>query len=181
MSLATGYLEPVMPMVSTLSPWALAFGVTGTAAGSATYEAVNRAVYVPVAVPTVCVANRMWWVNGATVSGGNNVEAGIYRDAGYKPGALLVVTGSVAQGNASEVQFADITDTTLSPGLWWLYFSCSATAATFFRVSIEANTDELLRFQQASVGPGSAPSTATPAESATGSIWVMGFSTTTIT
>jgi hypothetical protein len=182
--LSPAYLEPVPPMVS---PYTMGWGFVDEATVnsspiSSSWESANRGVWIPIYVPTVCVAKRMWWANGATVSGSYNVEAGIYLDAGHKPGAKLITTGSVAQGTASEVQFSDITDTTLTPQLYWLYMSCSTTSATFARGTLQtASWDELFRFQQASIGPGSAPSTATPAEGAGQSIYLMGFSTTTIT
>jgi len=122
----------------------------------------------------------MWWANGATVSG--NVEAGVYLDGGHKPGAKLITTGSVAQATINVVQFGEITDTVLTPNLYWLYISCSTTSATFFRSQVSGNAnDELLRLQQASIGPGSAPATATPVESGSLNLYLFGFSTTTIT
>lgn len=171
-----------MSMVSTVSPWSWIYGMSVTALASAAWPTNALGQWTPIGVPTVCVARRMWWVNGSTVSGSNNVEVGIYRDAGFKPGAKLITTGSVAQGTASQVQFVDITDTTLTPQLYWLYMSCSTTAATFGRQTIAfTGYDELYRFQQASVGPGSAPDPATPAESGSAFVPWMGFSTTTIT
>lgn len=184
MTLSGTFAEPVPPMVSMLTQgWGYVDeGTVGSAAASAAWEANNTGIYVPVSVPSVCVARRMWWCNGATVNAANNIEAGIYRDGGFKPGAKLITTGSVAQGTLNQLQFADITDTTLTPGLYWLFMSCSTTSATFFRGSLNSgNWEELFRFQQASIGPGSSPSTATPAESSSTNLYIFGFSTTTIT
>jgi hypothetical protein len=178
--LTAGYLEPVPDMVS---PYTKAWGFMDEALapappGAGTYEAADRGIYYPLYVPTTCVARRMWWVNGGTATG--NIEAGIYLDAGYKPGVKLVTTGTIGQSGTSAVQFADITDTTLSPGLHWLYISGSSTSSTLLRCNTEA-WDEIVRFQQASIGPGSAPSTATPVESTSTQVYLFGFSTTTIT
>lgn len=181
MTVTPGFVEPVPPMVS---PWTAGWGFVteGYAPSSpvsASWETTNTGVWFALYVPSVCVAKRMWWANGATVSG--NVEAGIYLDGGYKPGAKLITTGSVAQATINVVQFADITDTTLTPGLYWLFLSCSTTSATFFRSTTSLSLDELRRFEQASIGPGSAPATATPVESTNSQIYLFGFSTTTIT
>lgn len=181
--LTAGYVEPVPAMVSLWTDgWSvMSVGVSG-GPGSAAWESDNRGVWFPLYVPATCVAKRMWWANGSTVSASYNVEAGIYLDAGYKPGAKLITTGSVAQGTATAIQFADITDTTLTPGLVWLFMSCSTTSATFFRGTASTATwDELLRFQQTSIGPGSAPATATPVEGGHQNLYLFGFSTTTIT
>lgn len=157
-------------------------GIVGSAPASATWPIANTGFWYPIYVPTICVAKRMWWVNGATVDAGYNVEVGLYRDGGYKPGAKLITTGSVAQGTLNQLQWGEITDTTLTPGLWWLFMSCSTTSATFFRSSAgSANWDEMLGFQQASIGPGSAPATATPVEKSNQIVSLVGFSTTTIT
>jgi hypothetical protein len=179
--LTAGYLEPVPDMVS---PYTKAWGFMDEALapappGAGTYEAADRGIYYPLYVPTTCVARRMWWVNGGTATG--NIEAGIYLDAGYKPGVKLVTTGTIGQSGTSAVQFADITDTTLAPGLHWLYLSCSSTSSTFLRTSSLTHYDELYRWDQASIGPGSAPDPAVPTESDSDQTYFVGFSTTTIT
>lgn len=180
MTLTPGYLEPPLPMVSAIGPWSLIWAHPNTSPSSGAYEAANRGVWYPISVPTVTVAKRMWWANGSTVSASYNVEAGIYRSAGFKPGAKLITTGSVAQGTASQVQFSDITDTVLTPETYWLYISCSTTSATFFRFNY-ATGPEVTMFEQGSIGPGSAPATATPAEATGANFYLFGFSTTTIT
>jgi hypothetical protein len=176
--LSVGYMEPAPPSVWPTGIWGQAYGLTSSSPVSATFESANRALYFPISVPTVCVAKRMWWAN---VSASYNVDAGIYRDNGYKPGARLASTGSTAQGTATEVQFADITDTVLTPGPYWLAFTCSSTSATFLRSSPNFSTvaDAFYRFEEASALP--LPATATPAESSGTNIYLFGFSTTTIT
>lgn len=180
--LTPGYAEPVPPMVNA---WTFGWGTTdeavaGAVPASATWESANRAVYYPIWVPTPCVARRVYWANGATTTGGATIEVGLYSTSGYKPGAK-VVSGSATQGTASEVQFVDITDTTLTPGLWWLAVTASSTTnTTLFRGQFgSASMDELFRFDEASANP--LPSTATPVESNASNLWVIGFSTTTIT
>jgi hypothetical protein len=181
MTLTSGYLEPVPDLISPYtSGWGIASIHLSSGFGTAgTYESANRGIWYPLYIPTTCVARRMWWTNGSTATG--NVEAGLYRDGGFKPGVKLVTTGSVGQAGTSAVQFADITDTTLAPGLHWLYLSCSSTSSTFLRTSSLTHYDELYRWDQASIGPGSAPDPAVPTESDSDQTYFVGFSTTTIT
>jgi hypothetical protein len=112
------------------------------------------------------------------VSASYNIDCGIYADAGRKPGARLVSTGSTAQGTASQVQFVDVTDTTLAPGLYWLALACSSSSATFFRTSLGAAANALHMFQQTSAL--ALPATATPAEGGSSMIhiYLCGFATT---
>lgn len=176
------WAETPLPMVSTFGPWGVAPSpaVTGSAStpGAATWESSNRAVYMPVIVPCVCVVRRVWWMNGAT-TGSATIEVGIYNQSAYGPGSKII-SGSATQGNASEVQFVDVTDTTLAPGVYWLAIMASTTTnTTLFRLAVNTSQDGTRRMQQASANP--LPSTATPVESTAANVWVCGFSTTTIT
>jgi hypothetical protein len=179
---APGYSDVVPSLVSswTFGLGMVSEGVAGSTAGSGTYESANRGVWFPLLVPATCTVRRMWWANGATVNASNNIEAGIYSDDGlHKPSTKVITTGSVAQGTASQVQFADITDTILAPGVYWLYLSCSTTSATFFRSSVQsAIYAPLVKMEQGSIGPGSAPATATPAKASSSNIYLFGFATT---
>lgn len=173
--------QAVPPMVS---PWTRGWGVKRDSVstsnpGSGSYEAANRGIWSPVLVPVQCTIRRFWWANGSSVSASYNIEAGIYTDDGHKPKTKIITTGSTAQGTATEVQFVDVTDTVLTPGMYWLYLSVSTTSATVFRVSVGGFIhQELVGFQQSSVGPGSAPATATPVQATGGYLYVFGFATT---
>lgn len=106
---ATSVIEPIPPMVS---PWTRGWGtvnegVLDTTPTSTGWPNGNLGFYFPFYVPTTCVARRMWWVNGSTVSTAYMIEAGIYTDAGGKPGARLATTGSIPQGTTTQIQFAD--------------------------------------------------------------------------
>lgn len=171
----SGFVEPVPRMVSLFGGWGYDY-MSSSAPSSGAYEIANRAIYYPLIVPSACVARRMWWVNGSTVNASYNIDVGIYADAGYKPGVKLVSTGSTAQGTASQVQFVDVTDTTLAPGRYWLAIVCSTVSATVFRVTVAANIDALLRFEEASALP--LPATATPVESSNTPVYLCGFATT---
>jgi hypothetical protein len=171
-----GYSITIPPMVSAYTQnigWVTEV-VSASAPASATWESAARAVYTPIVLRAPCVARRVWWANGATTTGGATVEVGIYANVDYGPGAKLV-SGSATQGTASQVQFVDVTDTALPPGLYWIAVMCSsATNTTMFRVSVTA--DAMMRFEEASASP--LPSTATPVESTVGNLWLCGFATT---
>lgn len=172
--------EPIPAMVGTFSSGLTPIppGVGMSTPSSAVFESANRAVYIPLRITAVCVVRRLWWANGSTVSASYNVDVGIYADAGYKPGAKLIATGSTAQGTATEVQFVDVTDTTLAPGRYWLAIACSSASATFLRATVGASgyMDAAWRFEEASALP--LPATATPVEASSANIYLFGFATT---
>ena len=132
---------------------------------------------MPLSVPSTCVVRRLWWTNGSTVNASNNLDIGIYASTqNREPGVLVVSAGSTAQGTASQVQFVDVTDTTLAPGLYWIALTASVTAASTMRTSLSVTPQGLIVFSESSALP--LPSTATPVESAYGRIYLCGFATT---
>ena len=170
-------------MVSTFGFWSLGTpqdALSNAAPSSATWEAVNKVVYTPVRIPLTTICKRVWWVNGATVSGGATIEVGVYADAGFQPGAKLL-SASATQGTANNVQFADVTDTPLTPGLWWLALRMSSiTNTTGFSNNLGGGSGFKARtLEQLSQNP--LPATATAVERTTGRTWVYGFSTHTFT
>lgn len=172
-----GYPSVPFPMDGSYFRLAQTAVLTTVAPSINGYESAARAVYMPLLVASPYVVRRVWWVNGDTVSGGSTIECGVYADAGYKPGAKLV-SGSATQGSATQVQFVDVTDTVLPPGLYWLALVSSlATNTTLFGTTISGGYsvwDGPNRFQQASASP--LPATATPVESTAVYYWVCGIS-----
>lgn len=146
---------------------------------SRTWEAAGRAVYMPVVLSGWTVVRRVWWANGAVTSGGATIAVGVYADAGYGPGAKLV-SGSAVQGTATNVQFVDVTDTTLPPGLYWIALSSSSATSTtlfgFVDVYTTTSWDASYRFNEAAASP--LPAAATPVESVAETLWLYGFATT---
>jgi hypothetical protein len=150
-----------------------------TTPASSTYESANRAVYWPLIIPAVCVVRRLWWANGSSVSASYNIDVGVYTSSNYGPGEKLVSSGSTAQGTATQVQFVDVTDTTVAPGLYWLAISVSSASATIMRISLlggAGHGDAAVRFEEASALP--LPATATPVEGTVSNIYLCGFATT---
>jgi hypothetical protein len=142
---------------------------------SGTIESANRAIYYPLFLPSGCTVRRVWWANGSSVSASYTIAVGIYADSAYGPGAKLV-SGSAAQGTASQVQFVDVTDTTLPPALYWLAIHSTNASATIMRNQPAAGSDATYRFQEAT--GGTLPATATPVEGTDSSFYLFGFSIT---
>ena len=126
-----------------------------------------------------CVVRRVWWANGATVTGGATIECRrLCRLRLVLPGAKLV-SGSAMQGNANEVQFVDVTDTALPTGAVSgspSHRTAPRTPRSSGRAVTDGSFDAAFRFEESSARP--LPATATPAESTDANIWLCGFSTT---
>lgn len=99
-----------------------------------TWPGANRAQFVPFynLGRRAINANRLWWYNGAAVSG--NVDAGIYDSALRR----LVSTGSVAQAGVNVLQGVTIALSLPPGGPYYFAFACDNTTAQFFRHAILA-------------------------------------------
>lgn len=175
--------QPVLTMISPWSPWGQFANYLSSTLASRTWEAAARVAYFPIAIPRTITVTRVWWVNGATVTGGATVEAGLYSDAGsgaYKP-ATKLLSASAVQGTLNQVQFVNlVANKTIYRGLYWLaLMMSSATNTTAWGVAPSAAFDAFSRYQEASANP--LPSTATPAASASASMYLFGISTNTVT
>lgn len=128
------------PIISTVSRWSVgAEMVNGGSFSSAAWVAANRAFHVPFYIPEVVTVVKLWWLNGSSVSG--NVRIGIYRQSDL---SLIVSSGAVAQAGTSAMQEADIADTVLTPGTYYVALALdnnighvlrSAPANTFLRAA----------------------------------------------
>lgn len=78
------------------------------------WPSANSAIYVPFVVAYPVTIVKIFWQNGSAVSG--NIDVGIYGQDGTR----LVSIGSTAQSGTTAVQSVDITDTTLSQGLYYM-------------------------------------------------------------
>lgn len=99
-------------------------------ASAAAWPAANLAIYIPFRVAGIAIATKIFWYNGATV-GTNSVDVGIYDAQGNK----LVSSGSTLTAGVSSLQSADITDTTLRRGLYFMAMAVNGTTDTFSRAS----------------------------------------------
>lgn len=126
----------------------------------------SGAANVLIAFPFVLEAPTTIY-KGFAVTGsapGNNFEIGI-TDSAYNK---IVSSGSVSGGAVALVPvMADLTDTTLPPGLYYAAMSCDATTTNrWYRIASQTYEWQALGcWQQAAAGPGSFPSpTCTPAD-----------------
>lgn len=127
--------------------------------GAAVWPAANRAIYLPVVVQRVCTAYQ-FLLNVSVQSG--NLDVGIYDEWGNRQ----VSAGSTAVA-AAGVQLVNITDTVLTPGVYFLAMNCDNTTASFTRGSI-ATALQLQSYgvQQQAVGAVALPDPATFADPA---------------
>ncbi len=173
MSRPVGLTAMPSPPIITLAS-RVAFGATlaRTGPGNAASGASpwSGAANVLLAFPFVLEAPRTTIYKGFAITGssaGSNFEVGIL-DASFEK---IVSSGSVSGGAvANTAVMADLTDTTLPPGLYYAAMSCDATTTgRWFRWSPAgaAAIAFWMAFgcwQQAAAGPGSFPTTATPAD-----------------
>lgn len=100
------------------------------APGSAAWPSANLAIYVPFVLAESVTVVKLWWNNGAAVSG--NVDVGIYNSSLTR----LISAGSTAQATANVLQAADVTDTAMGPGQFYMALACDNTTAEFVRWSV---------------------------------------------
>lgn len=133
---------PRWPVLNTIHPWSMessgmhlkGAGIEAIDLVTGTPEAANTAYYWPFMIFETSIAVKMSYIVGTTPAG--NVDVGIY-DAGKN---RLVNSGSTAQGSASTLQEIDITDTTLTPGQYFMAIQFSSGSANFFRFAIADET-----------------------------------------
>lgn len=120
---------------------------------AAVWPAINKALYIPVLLNRHATAYQMGVIVG-TQSG--NLDVGIYDMNGVR----LVSAGSTAVA-AAGLQIVNITDTPLSPGLYYLAMCVDNTTAAFNRGSVGAVQSQVSGMQEQAVGAVTLPSTAT--------------------
>jgi len=91
-----------------------------------------RAIYVPIRVTAACVVLKLGYLSAATGTG--DMDLGLYNSAG----ARLVSTGTITKDNSSAVVGVDITDTTISPGLYYLALNNASTTDTYCATALSA-------------------------------------------
>jgi hypothetical protein len=122
-----GFANP--PVINAWSWNSIGIGMSQTGVAPTSTAAIltqNLAWYVPFEIHDVpWVAKRMFVYNGATGTG--NIDLGIYDSQGNR----LVSFGSVAKVASAAIQYVDITDTTLQPGLYFMAFASNSATDTF--------------------------------------------------
>lgn len=136
-SLGADYPMPSEVLISTVSAHNSvgdhAIGLDASAFTSASYPAANRAIAVPLVLAHPFLVQKVFWVNGTTATT-DSADVGVYTEAG----GLLVSGGGTAISGASSMQEADVTDTLLRPGRYWIAYAQNGTTATPFAQSYTA-------------------------------------------
>lgn len=133
---------------------------SGDAPPASTTFSQNVSRYYPLYVDRSLVAQKLWWLNGATVNG--NVDIGIYNSSSFVPGAKIITTGSTAQAGTNVIQEVDITDTFLKgPALYFIGLATDSATATFFAGALAASVGRAAGVMQ-QLASFPLPSTATP-------------------
>ena len=130
-----------------------------SAPGAYSWGTANRAIYVPVRVSRVCVVKEMGPVFN-TASAANQFDIGLYDAAGTR----LVSTGArnVQDFGGSAVSGADVTDTTLQPGLYYIGLNhSSATGDQLLMYGLAAPIPVALGVLTEALGSVTLPATAT--------------------
>lgn len=118
----------------------------------------NLVVYMPFSLPFPYPVQRLFWLNGSTVTT-TNVDCGIYSPGGQK----LLSSGSTAMGSASVLQYVALgTPFLLSPGQYYIAWTCDNTTARGQAVSGTADAGRMLGMLQETTGGFGLPATMTP-------------------
>jgi hypothetical protein len=145
-----------------ISPFALAAcGVDIAAFGSAApvstaWGTANLARAFPFGLSEPALAQKVWWMNGATVSG--NIDVGVYT----LDGARLFSSGATLQATINVLQEVDITDFWLGRGTYYCVLSASSATATLFTDGFNFHFAKAMGWWQAATAHP-LPATLTPA------------------
>jgi hypothetical protein len=120
--------------------------------------------YVPFRIQSPYLITTFWWINGATVTGSTNVDAGIYNvDSDFKPLTKLTSTGNTVQSGTSSLQQVNLGSSyLLNPGMYYMALVWNQGTTTFYRKASNFNTLKSLGHMQETVGSVPLPATAAP-------------------
>lgn len=137
----------------------------------------NLARYVSFGLAEPVTVKQAFWENGTAVAG--NVAVAIHD---FSTLASLVTTGAVAQSGTSAIQVADVTDTLLGPGRYWLAFASNNGTAAFIRANpIAQNLHAIGVFEESSAYTTVRDAgTITPGTPSNGDVPVFGFTVETV-
>lgn len=158
-------VEPLF--ISSLGPQSAVVKVsrTGTVNPASITWVANQAVFIPVTLPFPYPVRRVFW--GVGSAGGGNVDFGIYNFEGTR----LFSTGSTAQSGTSTLQYVDVTDFLLTPGVYYFGYAASGTTNVSNGSTVATATFQRMAgiLQQASALP--LPATMASAGAATQAIY----------
>lgn len=142
--------------LSTTGPNSLAGQACASVAlvgGVGVWPAANRAIYVPVQVDVPVTVVKMAFQ--VSVQSGN-YDVGIYDEHANR----LVSMGSTAMP-AAGIAIADIADTVLMPGIYFLAMCVDNITASVARVAMTGTVQQVCGVQQQAVGAVTLPDPAT--------------------
>lgn len=96
-------------------------------AASGTWPAAGLVIFIPFTIDRNATIKRIVTLNGTTAAG--SADVGVFDTAGN----LIVNKGPTTQTGTSTLQAFDITDTTLSPGNYFIAAISNTATATFNR------------------------------------------------
>lgn len=104
-------------------------------AASAAWPNANRALYVPFFIHSPFLVRRLFWLDGAVLSG--NVDIGLYTEQGRR----LVSSGSTAQsgGTINTIRALTLgTPLVLTPAIYYMAMACDNVTSQFMRSQVGA-------------------------------------------
>jgi hypothetical protein len=155
--ITTYVLDPVMPHSGPGTGSSIAANAIPTTSSARTWVA-NLVQYNPVWVNEDFPVERVYWVNGSTVTS-TNVDFGIYTVDGTR----IYNTGSTAMSGSSTRQYVTpSTLLTLSPGLYYFAWTCDNTTNRAHAQGGNALSGALYGLLEETTGAFGLPATMTP-------------------
>ncbi len=125
------YLE-IRPLVTintfsleALGPEHVSFNYVPASISSKAWPTANKALGYPFFVGIPITIKRLFTANGATASG--NLDIGIYDPSGVR----IISTGTTAQSGTDGIQFIEVTDTVIGPGIFYAVMAFDGTTGTY--------------------------------------------------
>jgi hypothetical protein len=125
------------PSPVCLTPWSeesvgvfMASCGLGSNPASGTGTVADMALFIPFEIAVPFVAKEVGWVNGS-VTGGGNAQVGTYRE----DGTLIVECTATTTSGTNARQTIELTDTTHTPGRYYMAFRASNASDRFFRAT----------------------------------------------
>ena len=129
---------PLGRQAITISPWsphAQTFIYTnkwGLTVTSGQWPAAGTVLFMPFFLDAAVTVMKAWWYNGSAVAG--NLDLGVYRPDGSR----IVSIGTTAQAGTTAVQTADIADTVLGRGQYYLALVSDTAGASSLIAGVSA-------------------------------------------
>jgi hypothetical protein len=121
----SGSIAPLILSPWFMPPYSSDLNVNNAVNASAAWLSANLALFFPIYIPHPWIVTKLWWQNGATVTG--NVDCGLYTEEQTR----IISTGSTAQAGINAVQSVDVTDTVIPAGTTYFALVMSSTGTVW--------------------------------------------------